>query len=126
MKVYLIAALGVVPLLVMGAPKKKSAAPEKTSLEQYVQEVNQRSHQSSSASPGSLYSAGGRLADGFRDVRASQALRLGDDNRGRQSFGCFDWRNQHLQKIECQRIGHILVRPQERNRSACKSSQCHQ
>lgn len=76
MKVYLIAALGVVPLLVMGAPKKKSAAPEKTSLEQYVQEVNQRSHQSSSASPGSLYSAGGRLADGFRDVRASQAYDL--------------------------------------------------
>jgi len=76
MKVYSIAALCMFPLLVMAAPKKKRAAQEKTSLEQYVQEVNRKSQQSSSASPGSLYSAGGRLADGFRDVRASQIYDL--------------------------------------------------
>jgi len=50
--------------------KKKTDQPDK--LDQYVQQVNQRSHQSSTATPGSLYSAGGRLADGVRDVRASQ------------------------------------------------------
>ena len=76
MKVYLFVALGIVPLLSIGAPKKKPDAQAKPSLDQYVQDVNRRSHQSSSASPGSLYSAGGRLADGFRDVRASQVFDL--------------------------------------------------
>ena len=73
---HLLAALCMVPLLAMASGKKKPAAQERPSLEQYVQDVNQRSHQSSSASPGSLYSTGGRLADGFRDVRASQTLDL--------------------------------------------------
>lgn len=76
MKIDLFAALCIVPLLAIAAPKKKLADQEKPSLDQYVQEVNRRSHQSSNASPGSLYSPGGRLADGFRDVRASQALDL--------------------------------------------------
>lgn len=57
------------------------AANKKTSdkqipLDQYVQQVEQRSHQSSAASPGSLFVAGGRLSDGFRDVRASQVYDL--------------------------------------------------
>jgi flagellar L-ring protein FlgH len=76
MKVYPFAALGLFPLLVMAAPKKKPAPQEKVSLEQYVQEVNRKSLQSTTASPGSLYTAGGRLADGFRDVRASQTYDL--------------------------------------------------
>jgi flagellar L-ring protein precursor FlgH len=56
--------------------KKRSEAPAKTPLEQYVQEANRRSRQSSEASPGSLYVAGGRLTDGFRDLRANQVYDL--------------------------------------------------
>jgi flagellar L-ring protein precursor FlgH len=62
--------------LVMAAPKKNPASQEKPSLEQYVQDAARKSQQSSNASPGSLYSSGGRLADGFRDVRASQTYDL--------------------------------------------------
>lgn len=56
--------------------KKRPQADQRPSLEQYAQSVNQRSHQSSTASPGSLYSTNGRLADGFRDVRANQVYDL--------------------------------------------------
>lgn len=76
MSLYQLAALSMVPFLAMAGPKKKTPAQEKPSLDQYVQDVNRRSHQSTSASPGSLYSTGGRLADGFRDVRASQTFDL--------------------------------------------------
>jgi flagellar L-ring protein precursor FlgH len=76
MKLCLFAALCLIPFLAIGAPKKNPATQQKSSLDQYVQEVNRRSNQSSNASPGSLYSAGGRLADGFRDVRASQTFDL--------------------------------------------------
>jgi flagellar L-ring protein FlgH len=58
------------------AEKKKPPKEQPITLEQYVQQVNQRSNQSSTATPGSLYSANGRLADGFRDVRASQVYDL--------------------------------------------------
>src|ERR1700675_3008278 len=68
-----LAILLAVPLF--GANKKPSAE-QFIPLDQYVQQVNQRSHQSSSASPGSLYTSSGRLADGFRDVRASQVYDL--------------------------------------------------
>ena len=76
MSLYQLAALSMVPFLAMAGPKKKTPAQEKPSLDQYVQDVNRRSHQSTNASPGSLYSTGGRLADGFRDVRASQTFDL--------------------------------------------------
>src|SRR5690349_2541202 len=56
--------------------KKKPPAGQMSPLDQYVQQVNQRSHQSSTATPGSLYTTAGRLADGFRDVRASQVYDL--------------------------------------------------
>ena len=66
--------LGTVALLAAG---KKHQPEEKTpTLDEYVRQVNQRSHQSSNASPGSLYAGNGRLADGFRDVRASQVYDL--------------------------------------------------
>jgi flagellar L-ring protein precursor FlgH len=68
-----LALLLAIPIL---AANKKSAADQQIPLDQYVQQVNQRSHQSSTASPGSLYTASGRLADGFRDVRASQLYDL--------------------------------------------------
>jgi flagellar L-ring protein precursor FlgH len=67
-------ALAVLPLVA-----KKAKTPPKdseSSLEAYIQEINRRSHQVSNSSPGSLYSNTGRLADGFRDVRASQVFDL--------------------------------------------------
>lgn len=66
--------LGTVALLAAG---KKHQPEEKTpTLDEYVRQVNQRAHQSSNASLGSLYAGNGRLADGFRDVRASQVYDL--------------------------------------------------
>jgi flagellar L-ring protein precursor FlgH len=59
----------------VGAAEKRPQQPS-PSLDQYIQQVNQRSHQSANASPGSLYTSSGRLADGFRDVRASQVYDL--------------------------------------------------
>jgi flagellar L-ring protein precursor FlgH len=72
MKRLLVAVLFAIPL---GAAEKKPAE-KPVPLDEYVQQVNQRSHQLSTASPGSLYTANGRLADGFRDVRASQTYDL--------------------------------------------------
>ncbi len=76
--IHLVLALLAAMLLAgpLAASKKKPASAPRVSLDQYVQQVNQRSHQSSIASPGSLYIPGGRLADGFRDVRASQVYDL--------------------------------------------------
>jgi flagellar L-ring protein precursor FlgH len=62
-----------VPLL---AKKPKAPQDKPPDLENYVQEINRRSQQVSNASAGSLYSTTGRLADGFRDVRASQVFDL--------------------------------------------------
>jgi len=73
---YCFVALCIVAFVAPAAANKKPTAQEKPSLEQYAQDVNRRSHQASNASPGSLYTAGGRLADGFRDVRASQTFDL--------------------------------------------------
>jgi flagellar L-ring protein FlgH len=56
--------------------KKPSATPQPSGLDRYLQDVNRRSHEVSSGSPGSLYSATGRLSDAFRDVRASQVFDL--------------------------------------------------
>jgi flagellar L-ring protein precursor FlgH len=69
--VFLIAAA-----LALAAKKPKAAQEKQTALENYVQEINRRTQQVSNASPGSLYSTTGRLADGFRDVRASQVFDL--------------------------------------------------
>lgn len=55
---------------------QKHSSEQASTLDQYVQQVNQRAHQSSNASPGSLYTSNGRLADGFRDVRANQLYDL--------------------------------------------------
>ncbi len=58
------------------AAKKPPATPPQPTLEDYAQEVIRRSHQSSNMSPGSLFIPNGRLADGVRDVRASQVYDL--------------------------------------------------
>jgi flagellar L-ring protein FlgH len=65
----------VLPATLIGAAKKVPSAPPPT-LDQHVQEVNERSRQLSSTTPGSLYFPTGRLADGVRDVRASQVYDL--------------------------------------------------
>jgi flagellar L-ring protein precursor FlgH len=63
-----------VPLL---AKKKPPPAEQPPSLlDQYVQQVNDRARQTSISTPGSLFAANGRLADGVRDVRASQVYDL--------------------------------------------------
>ena len=70
-------ALVTVAVLAVQLPgAQKHPAQQTPTLDQYVEQVNQRSHQSSTASPGSLYTSNGRLADGFRDVRASQVFDL--------------------------------------------------
>jgi len=62
-----------VPVL---AKKPNAPLDKPPDLEKYVQEINRRAQQVSNASPGSLYSTTGRLADGFRDVRANQVFDL--------------------------------------------------
>ncbi|MGD0437900.1 MAG: flagellar basal body L-ring protein FlgH [Bryobacteraceae bacterium] len=79
MKLFLFSVAWIVSCLTLQAFAKKppeKTAPQLSPLEQYVQEVKQRSQTSSNASPGSLFSATGRLADGVRDVRASQVFDL--------------------------------------------------
>jgi len=58
------------------AGAKKPPPPSPPTLDQHVQDVNERARQSSIATPGSLYFPNGRLADGVRDVRASQVYDL--------------------------------------------------
>jgi flagellar L-ring protein precursor FlgH len=66
--------------LTVGAPvaaaRKTPPASQTSPLDQYVQEVNERSRQSANSTPGSLYYPNGRLADSVRDVRASQLYDL--------------------------------------------------
>lgn len=63
-------------LATQAAAKKAPSATQPPTLDQHVQEVNERSRQSLSTTPGSLYFPTGRLADGVRDVRASQVYDL--------------------------------------------------
>jgi len=56
--------------------KKPKPSEQTPTLEQYVQQVNQKARQSSTATPGSIFVSTGRLADNVRDVRASQVLDL--------------------------------------------------
>jgi flagellar L-ring protein precursor FlgH len=58
------------------AGKKPPSATPQPSLDDYAQEVIRRSHQASNTTPGSLFIPNGRLADGVRDVRASQVYDL--------------------------------------------------
>ncbi len=53
------------------AKKKPKPAPA-TALDRYVEEAKARSADAATASPGSIWQPGSRLADAARDVRASQ------------------------------------------------------
>lgn len=55
-----------------GNSRKKEKAPAISPLDRYVTEATARSAEASATSPGSLWSPGSRLADGARDLRASQ------------------------------------------------------
>lgn len=66
-------------MLVLAAPaaaKKNPPPPPPPTLDQHIQEVNERTRQAANASPGSLYFSTGRLSDSVRDVRASQLYDL--------------------------------------------------
>lgn len=63
-------------LTIAAAAKKPPPAAPPPTLDQHVQEVNEKSRQASNATAGSLYSSNGRLADSVRDVRASQLYDL--------------------------------------------------
>jgi flagellar L-ring protein precursor FlgH len=76
MKRFALARMGVMLLAIRLVGAQKHPAEQPASLDQYVQQIKQRSNRSSNASPGSLYTSNGRLADGFRDVRASQIYDL--------------------------------------------------
>jgi len=67
----LVLATLVAAAVLYGAKKKQPPDP-RTPLDHYVSEALARSAETASASPGSTYSAGSRLADAARDVRASQ------------------------------------------------------
>lgn len=66
----------LVLFLIPAQGQQKRSSEQSPTLDQYVQQVNQRTHQASNPSPGSLYTSNGRLADGVRDVRASQLYDL--------------------------------------------------
>lgn len=76
MKRFLTLPLSLMLLVIPPLGAQKQPSEKIPTLDQYVQQVNQRAHHSSNASPGSLYISNGRLADGFRDVRASQIYDL--------------------------------------------------
>jgi flagellar L-ring protein FlgH len=71
-----VAALWMALAATLFAAGKKTPTPPPPTLDQHVQEVNERFRQSASAAPGSLYFPAGRLADSVRDVRASQVYDL--------------------------------------------------
>ena len=75
MRLVVLAGLSVAISLPIFA-KKHTPSEHASSLDQYVQQANQRARQSSGSAPGSLFFPNGRLADNVRDVRASQPLDL--------------------------------------------------
>lgn len=60
--------LAAVPLAARTKPKSEPVSP----LDHYVAEATAQSATAASLSPGSIWSPGSRLADGARDLRASQ------------------------------------------------------
>jgi len=68
--------MGMAPLTMPLALAKKPPPVAPPTLDQHVQEVNERSRQLSSTTPGSLFYPNGRLGDAVRDVRASQVYDL--------------------------------------------------
>lgn len=75
-RVHFACVLLIAAVLRVPATAKKDPPPPPPTLDQHVQEVNEKTRQASNASAGSLYSSNGRLADGVRDVRASQLYDL--------------------------------------------------
>ena len=60
----------------VGLAKKTPKKEQMPSLEEYVTSVNKSARQTSTTAPGSLYASGGRLAEGLRDLRATQVYDL--------------------------------------------------
>lgn len=58
------------------AARKARQAEQLPALDQYVEILNNNAKQTFVTAPGSIYTGGGRLADGMRDLRASQIYDL--------------------------------------------------
>jgi flagellar L-ring protein precursor FlgH len=58
--------------LAFAAKKKPAAAPAQSPLDRYVTDSRARSLEAQPGAPGSIWAPGSRLADGARDLRASQ------------------------------------------------------
>jgi flagellar L-ring protein precursor FlgH len=71
---FLTLSLCVAPAFAASGAKKKDPAP--SDLEKYVADVNRNVRQAATSTPGSIYLGGGRLAEGLRDLRASQTYDL--------------------------------------------------
>ncbi len=62
--------------MVSTAAKDKKAQPKLTPLDQYIEQTLRGAKTTEESTPGSLYTASGTLADGFRDVRAARLYDL--------------------------------------------------
>src|SRR5437773_3135070 len=63
-------------LIASGAVKPKKPEPQRSPLEQYIEQTMRGVQSTPESSPGSLFTRTGQLADGFRDLRASRLYDL--------------------------------------------------
>src|SRR2546426_3929594 len=63
-------------LIASGAAKPKKSEPQRSPLEQYIEQTMRGVQSTPESSPGSLFTRTGQLADGFRDLRASRLYDL--------------------------------------------------
>ena len=65
----------VLPALA-GLAFARTKAPERSPIDEMLQKATQSVSDQARSSPGSLYSTGGQLSDGFRDLRAGRLYDL--------------------------------------------------
>jgi flagellar L-ring protein precursor FlgH len=63
-------------LIASAAAKPKKPEPQRSPLEQYIEQPMRGVQSAPESSPGSLFTRTGQLADGFRDLRASRLYDL--------------------------------------------------
>ena len=63
-------------LIAVAAAKPKKSEPQRSPLDQYIEQTMRGVQSTPESSPGSLFTRTGQLADGFRDLRASRLYDL--------------------------------------------------